>query len=447
MAPDSGSNGRATPDALDGLVVRVGRWTTHLWTPDEALHWAIDREGRLVAGHVGGAPPAPAQHLRVGLDAAVVARGPGRGAVARRLPSHEGDELLAGAARDLRAARARLLTGAATLQLDLLDGEPLVAAAPSAHPADQAAGLAGDGDGRADDGRVEAERARVLSLLERAAARAERPDLEREAFARVYRPVRVLPPDCAQALVVQLTEGCSYGQCTFCSLYKEVRFRIKPWAAFTEHLDGVAALLGEGAALRSRVFLGDANALLSPMASVLEALEAVRRRFPAAARDGVHTFVDAFSGRGRTEEELRALRGAGLGRVTVGLESGHLPLLAWLRKPATPDAVAALVRRARRAGLEVGVTVLVGAGGRDYAGAHVRDTVRAVRELGLGARDLVFLSPLVIDEQGEYARRAARSGVAALRPDEVHAQAVNLAGALSGGPWRVTNYDLRRWVY
>lgn len=407
-----GSNERSTAaGALDGLVVRVGRWTVHLWTPDEALHCAIDRTGRLLAGHARGL------HLRVGLDTTVVVRPPGRLAPARRLARAEGDGVLRGVAALLREALGVVAAGRATLQVD----------DPGLTP--------------------EAAREAALAVVARAAERAARPEVERAAFERVYRPIRVLPPDCAQALVVQLTEGCSYGRCTFCSLYAGVRFRIKPRGAFLEHVDEVARLFGEGAALRARVFLGDANALLAPVTSVLEALAVVRARFPEAARGGVHAFVDAFTGRGRTIEELRALREAGLGRVTVGLESGHLPLLAWLRKPSTPEAVAGFVHRAKRAGLEVGVTVLVGAGGREFGAAHVQDTARVVRALGLGPRDLVFLSPLVIDDDGEYARRAALAGIEPLDDGALERQAEALRDALSGGPWRVTSYDLRRWVY
>ncbi|MCO5168610.1 MAG: radical SAM protein [Planctomycetes bacterium] len=401
------SNARAAPP---GCVVRAGRWTVHLCTPDEALHWVVDVEGRLLAGHVDGL------HHRVGLDATVVARTPGLRGAARRLPPAEGDAVLAAAAGALRVVAEDLARGAVPLQLD--------------HEAPP-----------------DAERARVADLLRRAADRAARPEDERAAFARVYRPVRVLPPDCAQALVAQLTEGCSYGRCSFCTLYAGVPFRIKPPAAFAAHLEDVAALLGQGAALRARLFLGDANALLAPMPSLLQALGALRARFPEAARGGVDAFVDVFSGRGRTADELRALRDAGLRRLTVGLESGHPPLLAWLRKPVVPEAVMGLVDRARRAGLDVGVTVLVGAGGREFDRAHVEDTAQVVRDMRLGPRDLVLLSPLVVDAASEYARRAARAGVRALAPDEQEAQADRLRAALSGGRWRVSRYDLERFVY
>jgi radical SAM superfamily enzyme YgiQ (UPF0313 family) len=373
--------------------------TAHVRSADEALHWALDLEGRLLAGHEDGL------HHRVGLDASVLSRTPG--AVPRRTSPEEGDRVLARAAASLREAAALLARGEATLEL--ADGQ-------------------------------DPERARhvALGLLERAAARADRPDDERAAFARVYRPVRMLPPDSTNALVLQVTEGCSWGRCTFCSLYEGVPFRVKDERALLEHVDGVEALLGAGAAQRTRVFLGDANALLAPMPRLLQALALARARFPAATRDGAGAFVDAFSGRGRTEDELRALRDAGLRRLTVGLESGSLALLRSLRKPSTPDAVAELVRVAHRAGLAVAVTVLAGAGGRTFEREHEVETARVVRALDLGPSDLVFLSPLVGSGGG---------GVEPLEPAEVSAQARRLNEALGGGPWRVVPYDLRRSIF
>lgn len=390
------SNGRA------GLIVRLGPRTAHVRSQDERVHWALDREGRLLAGHQDGL------HHRVGLDARVLVRAGARD-VPREATPAESDEVLARAAATLRRARAELESGDAAFEVE-----------------DRAFG-------QLPAGAV----ATTLALLARAEARAERPAAERAAFARAYRPVRMVPPDCAQALVVQVTEGCRWSRCAFCTLYAGTPYRVKDVPALEAHLDAVAELLGAGAALRTRVFLGDANALLAPLPLLLAALSGARARFPQAARGGADAFVDAFSRADRTQDELGALRAAGLRRVTVGLETGHAPLLRALRKPATPEAVAALVRRARDAGLAVGVTVLAGAGGRTFAEAHVADTTRVVRGLGLGAADVVFLSPLVGAEGG---------GDAPLDEDELADQTARLREALADGPWRVVPYDLRRSI-
>jgi len=248
----------------------------------------------------------------------------------------------------------------------------------------------------------------------------------------VYQPVSVLPPDCYRALVVQLAEGCCYNRCAFCTLYQDVPYRVKTAADLEAHLDGIAALFGDALALRNKVFLGDANALALDQALLLDHIEHVRRRFPDVAAGGFHSFLDTFTRPLKTEAQLSALRGAGLRRVYVGLESGHRPLRAALRKPGTVAGTREVVAACRRAGVGVGIIVLVGAGGAEFAAGHLRDTMEAIRAMDLGETDLVYLSPLT----------------GALQPPELEiaSQTAAFRAALSESPFKVARYDLRRWI-
>ncbi|HBK53717.1 MAG TPA: radical SAM protein, partial [Syntrophomonas wolfei] len=47
----------------------------------------------------------------------------------------------------------------------------------------------------------------------------------------VYRP-----PSEAQSLIIQATIGCPHNRCTFCSLYKNTKFRIRPVKEIKEDL-------------------------------------------------------------------------------------------------------------------------------------------------------------------------------------------------------------------
>jgi radical SAM superfamily enzyme YgiQ (UPF0313 family) len=307
------------------------------------------------------------------------------------------------------------------------------------------------GEGPPPEGGAEQAREALLRLAGRdgEALRADAAD-----FARVYTPVGILPPDQYLAQVVQLTTGCSFNTCTFCTFYRDIPFRIRTPAELRTHLEEVDRLLGRGSRLRRSLFLGDANALVVPVPRLLELFEVVtdhyRERLAGGSLDGLHAFLDGFSGARRSADDFRALRERGLRRVTVGLESGHDPLLAWLRKPGASGDVRAAVGAMKEAGLSVALVVLIGAGGRRFAAGHERDTAQLLAALPLEDRDLVYFSEFVALPGSRYGVLAASEEVEPLDREEMQAQRKRIEAAVRprarGGP-RTAVYDIREFTY
>ena len=298
---------------------------------------------------------------------------------------------------------------------------------------------------------------------------AARLQAEGERYRALYHAVSILPPDQYQAVVIQATEGCHWNRCTFCDLYRDRPFRIRSRQEFRAHIRAVKDFLGEGLALRQSIFLGDANALIIPQASLRELWAILSEEFPLPPPDltgparkawraehpggktGVYSFIDAFSPQRKTVADLSELRDKGLRRVYVGLETGHAPLLHWLNKPGRPEDLAGLVEELKAARLQVGVILLVGAGGPAFAAGHVTDSVALVQRLPLDAGDMIYLSEFMEPPHGEYTRRMAEEGIGALSPEQLQAQGGTLRAALQGawgprGP-KVIPYDLREFVY
>jgi hypothetical protein len=294
---------------------------------------------------------------------------------------------------------------------------------------------------------VTAQEARtLLELCARFDTPAARADAQ--AFARVYSPVGILPPDQYLSLVVQATEGCSFNSCTFCDLYRQP-YRVRTPDEFRTHLAAVLAYLGESRALRSRgLFLGAANALAVPMARLLPIFEILVEEADSLRR-GVCAFVDGFTGRLRETSDYRLLRHHGLRRVYVGLESGHDPLLEFVRKPGTAAAAVDTVRAIKASGVHVGVIVMTGLGGRPFAEGHVADTSRVLSEMGLGAGDLLYFSDLVEVPLTPYPLLAAEAAIEPLPAEARRAQReAILAGArFAGGRPLAATYDIREFVY
>jgi radical SAM superfamily enzyme YgiQ (UPF0313 family) len=271
-------------------------------------------------------------------------------------------------------------------------------------------------------------------------------------FRSVYLPIPILPPDQYRALVVQLTEGCSYSKCTFCRFYRDRPFRTKSPEELRTHIRAVREFFGEGLPLRRSVFLADANALALPFPRLLEAFEILQEELPLRAGPlrGVYSFIDAFSGVAKSVAEFRALATAGLQRVYLGLESGCENLLRFLNKPATSAEALELISTLKSAGVHVGIIVMVGIGGDRFAERHVQDTLAAVNAMGLGPQDILYLSPLAADPDSPYRQQERATGINPLTEDETDAQLRALKAGLRFDPRgrpKVAIYDIRDFIY
>jgi hypothetical protein len=272
-----------------------------------------------------------------------------------------------------------------------------------------------------------------------------------QRYHEVYRPIGILPPDQYMAVVLQATEGCAFNTCTFCTFYRDRPFRIKKPDEFRMHAEAVRDYLGEGLSLRRTIFMGDANALVTPMAKLLPLVEVIHQVYDVEALGGMYAFLDGFSGSAKTAHDYRRLAERGLVRAYIGLESGNEALLKFLKKPGKPSDAVQAVRAMKKGGVSVGVIVLLGAGGRKFSRQHVRDTIRALNEMKLDMDDLLYFSELVEQEDMEYVQDAYDASLKPLSAEERTAQGEKIERGLrfsnSGGVPHISRYDIREFVY
>lgn len=279
-----------------------------------------------------------------------------------------------------------------------------------------------------------------------------------DRFRAIYGTVPILPPDQYRSLVLQVTRGCPFNDCTFCSFYRGSAFHVLSPDEFQNHLESVRAFFGESLRLRHSVFLGDANAILLPTSSLLDRMEQARAVFDIAPSGlsaepqatwrrshpmglcGFYGFLDGLSGTRKTIDDYRRLAAAGLKRVYIGAESGCDALLQRLRKPSRRADVVETVQLCKQAGVGIGLILLAGVclDEPDLAERHRRDTRDLVRDLPLDARDIVYLSPFVPE-----------GAATPTLPREVEKELAWFEQAVerrSDGP-RVVCYDIRGFIY
>ena len=191
----------------------------------------------------------------------------------------------------------------------------------------------------------------------------------------------IRPPSEAFSILLQVTTGCSHNCCTFCGAYRDRLFTIKPAARIEADLDFAATWCRR----QQTLFLADGDALALPFAEMRHLLGRIRERLPWVRR--VSSYATSANIAALTDEQLAALRQLGLGRLYLGLETGHDPTLRAIAKGADSTAMITAGQRVRAAGIFLSVTCLLGIAGREHSLAHAVATAE-VLILGLNRGDL-----------------------------------------------------------
>ncbi len=185
---------------------------------------------------------------------------------------------------------------------------------------------------------------------------------------KIYRP-----PSEADSYILQATIGCSWNACVYCDMYREKDFRVRP---LDETLQDIAAARVELGPQLGKVFVADGDALILPVDHWLAVLRALAAAFPRLSR--VSCYATAGNVLQKSDDELRALRAAGLRRIYIGPESGDDVTLKRIAKGATFADHAAAADKARRAGIEQSVIVMLGVAGTERSDEHARRTAALV---------------------------------------------------------------------
>jgi len=228
-------------------------------------------------------------------------------------------------------------------------------------------------------------------------------------------PIR--PPSEAFSLLVRVTRNCPYNRCKFCPVYKTEKFSKRPSQEVMADIDSMAAWndelkarswrLGLGGRLDSRIlnaiyrqdasnpflyalilfqlgggktaFLQDADSLIIKSDEMVKILKHLRAKFPGIER--VTSYARSRTVAKKSIEELKEIRGAGLDRIHIGLESGSDAVLEMVCKGATQAEEIEAGKKAKAAGFELSEYVMPGLGGKKLSEDHALQTALALNQI------------------------------------------------------------------
>jgi len=159
-------------------------------------------------------------------------------------------------------------------------------------------------------------------------------------------------------------------------MYKTIKFEIRDLEEVLSDIELAKGLYGERV---KAVFIGDSNSLVVKTDRLIQILNSIRSSFPHVER--VTSYARAKTLAKKPIEDLEKILKAGLTRLHVGLETGDRDLLKEIEKGATPEEMIEAGKKAKRAGFEYSLYVLLGIGGEENWERHARGTAEVLNQI------------------------------------------------------------------
>ena len=218
------------------------------------------------------------------------------------------------------------------------------------------------------------------------------------------------PPSEAWSMIIQVTEGCSHNKCRFCYMYKCKQFRLKSMEEIKEHIEWLKPMYKNP----ERIFLADGNVLCLKTEKLLELLNYIKKEFPNVQR------ISSYSGPldllRKSDEELKAVRNAGLELLYMGVESGSDKVLSMVKKGVTQKEMIEAGQKAIKAGFKLSCMIISGLGGTEYMEEHAVESAKVISAIN---PHYFSLLRLVVEEESELAEDVRQGKFQLLTPLQV----------------------------
>lgn len=195
------------------------------------------------------------------------------------------------------------------------------------------------------------------------------------------------PPSEWKSLILQVTNGCSWNQCSFCDMYTQLQKAFR--AQKLDKIEKDILAIAQTGMPVSRVFLADGDAMSLPFARLEAICELIQRHLPQVTR--ISSYCLPRNLNNKTPEQLARLRELGLSLLYVGCESGDNEVLAKIKKGETFESSLAALQKIRAAGMKSSVMILNGLGGVALSQQHAINSAKL-----MNAAQPDYLSTLVV---------------------------------------------------
>ena len=215
-------------------------------------------------------------------------------------------------------------------------------------------------------------------------------------------PIR--PPSESGSLLIRVTRNCPWNRCTFCNLYKNTKFSLRPVSHVIKDIDLIrrcveriknseklcfqtdqneemafyAALTWVRNGMQS-VFLQDSNSLIMKPDDLVTILQSLSDTFPETER--ITSYARSHTVSRISDRDLKRLASAGLNRIHVGMESGSDKVLASVQKGTDKARHIRAGRKVKQAGIQLSEYFMPGLGGKALSREHALESADALNQI------------------------------------------------------------------
>lgn len=218
------------------------------------------------------------------------------------------------------------------------------------------------------------------------------------------------PPSEAYSLLIQVTIGCSHNTCTFCTMFKDKKFRVRPIEEVLEDLE----MARRAYPVVEKIFLCDGDALCLSNEKLMRILTRISELFPECKR--VSVYGTATDINRKSESELKELLDAGMEMIYMGAESGSQNVLDKIHKGVTVREQIDAVKKAENVGIKMSVTFISGLAGLEGWEDHAISTGKMITEMNASYASLLTL---MLDPAAPIMKEINSGEMTLLTPEQV----------------------------
>ena len=202
--------------------------------------------------------------------------------------------------------------------------------------------------------------------------------------------------------LLQITQGCTHNKCKFCTMYRNVNFKMQPLEWIKEDLKE----LSEIAPNAKTIQLLSANPLALTYDKLAPILEMINSYLPEM--ENIYAATRVTDIKNKTVDELKRLKEMGLCEISLGVESGDNQTLDLVNKGYHADDIIEQCGKLKKAGIKYWMTFLNGVGGKEHSADHAIHSAEIFSRcepmlVGTGGLTLFPDTPLVEEaEKGNF---------------------------------------------